>query len=800
MNYVRFFDEISLKDLPVVGGKNASLGEMVQQLAPKGILIPNGFALTAQAYWHFVEANGMRQQLTDLMRGVGKGKDLKKLKNNAQKARELFERGTMPDDLAAQIIAAYKKLSKQYKLTACDVAVRSSATAEDLPTASFAGQQETYLNIHGEKQLIESCKRCMGSLFTDRAIFYRIEQGIDHIKVALSVGVQKMVRSDRACAGVAFSLDTETGFKDVIVINASYGLGETVVKGVVTPDEYMVHKQTLEKKFSPIIKKRLGDKFIKLIYTSSSKKPTKYMHVPRTERSHFALKDDEILALSRMVLTIENHYSRLKKSWEPMDVEWAKDGVDDNIYIVQARPETVHAHSGSSASFATYVLKRNQKKMVIASGQSIGQKIVSGKVRIIKKVSEIDQLKDGEILVTQMTDPDWVPVMKKAAGIITQQGGRTCHAAIVSRELGIPAIVGALDVLKLVKNGQTITIDCSQGQTGYIYSGALAYEKKLVNVQKIPNLGSKIMINIAEPDTVFSLAHLPVQGVGLARTEFIIANAIGIHPMAFVHTERIKDKKTKQAIKERAQAYSDSKSFFVDTLAQGVGMIAAAFYPKPVVVRFSDFKSNEYRNLMGGIYFEEHEENPMLGFRGASRYVHERYKDAFALECAAMKKVREDMGFSNVILMVPFVRTVQEGKKVVESMRQHGLEQGRNDLKVIMMCEIPSNVLLMDQFSSVFDGFSIGSNDLTQLVLGVDRDSALVAHLFDERNGAVVAMMESAIKGAHKSKRPIGICGQAPSDYPDIARKLIELKIDSISLNHDAVMPFLLGMSKKKSK
>ncbi|HEB41483.1 MAG TPA: phosphoenolpyruvate synthase, partial [Candidatus Dependentiae bacterium] len=772
------------------------LGQMISQLHAQGIRIPDGFAVTAAAYWYYLEHNHFIKTMRQIMNQLSDYTDIALLKKVGHEIRSLLVDGNMPADLAQEIVKAYHELSQEYKQTACDVAVRSSATAEDLPTASFAGQQETYLNVRGDEQLLVSCKKSMASLFTDRAIVYRIEQGFDHFDVALSVGVQKMIRSDLASAGVIFSLDTESGFKEVVLIESSWGLGEAIVKGLVIPDEFMVFKPTLAQNFKPIIKKQLGTKTAKIIYANSD---TKTVPVPRAEQEQFSLTDDEILELARITVIIEDHYSALKNKWSPMDIEWAKDGIDGKIYVIQARPETVHAVKKETV-LQQYVLKdgfQAHEKQLLLTGLSIGQQIVSGKVRIIEDVRDSGQVQEGDIIVTGMTDPDWVPVMKKAAGIVTDRGGRTCHAAIVSRELGITAIVGTHDATKKIEDKQVVTLDCSRGNVGFIYEGTIPFVVQDIRLTEIPTIPVALMVNIADPDSAFQVSFLPTAGVGLARLEFIITYSIKIHPLALIHPDRIKDKKVLQEIEMSTAAYPNKADFFVDRLAQGISMIAAAFYPRTVIVRLSDFKSNEYRNLIGGIYFEPEEENPMLGFRGASRYCHERYKEAFALECAALKKVRDTMGLTNVRIMVPFVRTVKEAVGVLREMKNNGLEKGVNGLQVVMMSEVPSNVLLVDEFSKLFDGFSIGSNDLTQLTLGVDRDSELLADIFDERDEAVKKIMKLAIEGAHRNGRYIGICGQAPSDYPEIAQFVISCGIDSISLNPDSVLPFLMRYAKK---
>ena len=799
--YIKKFEDLNIKDIPSVGGKNASLGEMIQKLTPKGVLIPSGFAVTADAYRYHLKENNLEAKIEKLLSKINR-KKLQDFAKIGKSIRSLIEKATLPKDLQKEIIQAYKEMEKRYGKN-CDVAVRSSATAEDLPEASFAGQQETYLNIHGEKKLLDSCVKCFASLFTDRAISYRIDHGFDHMDVALSVGVQKMIRSDMASAGVVFTLDTESGFKDVIFINSAYGLGENVVKGNISPDEFYVHKLTLQKGFRPILKKRLGLKRKKMIYSASAKDSTKNIDVPIKDRKVFSLTDDEILKLSKQCLIIEKHYSDIKGRWSPMDIEWAKDGKSGKIYIVQARPETVHSLNQNNNFIEEYTLKKHPKNKILSKGKSVGRKIAFGKAKVIKSAKDMHKIKKGDILVTDMTDPDWEPIMKIASGIVTNRGGRTCHAAIVSRELGIPAIVGTQDATEKIKDGQTITIDCASSEVGVVYAGKIPFDFKRIEIKKIPKLKTEIMMNVGNPDQAFNFAMLPNDGVGLARLEFIINDSIKIHPMALVEFEKIKNKssllskKDRKEIEDLSLGYKDKKEFFVDKLAQEVGTIAAAFYPKPVIVRLSDFKSNEYKKLIGGESFEPEEENPMLGFRGASRYYNEKYSAAFALECAAMKKIREVMGLTNVKLMIPFVRTVEEGKKVLDEMKKNNLQQHKTGLEVYMMVEIPANVLLIDDFSKIFDGFSIGSNDLTQTILAVDRDSALVAGLFDERNPAVKKMLKLAIDGAKRNKKKIGICGQAPSDYPEISKFLVKSGIDSISLNPDTVLKVMMMLGKK---
>jgi pyruvate, water dikinase len=798
MKFIKKFEELNIKDIPLVGGKNASLGEMIQQLVPKGIRIPTGFVITADAYWYHLKENNLVDEIKNHISKINK-KDLEEFSQVGHKIRSLIRKALLPDDLQQEIAKTYKEMEKKYG-ELCDVAVRSSATAEDLPEASFAGQQETFLNIRGEEELLKAVVDCMASLFTDRAISYRIDHGFSHMDVALSVGVQKMIRSDKSSAGVVFTLDTETGFKDVIFINSSYGLGENVVKGSVDPDEFYVHKPTLEKGFKPILKKRLGRKKIRMIYSQDAKETTKNVKVPRIERKAFSLNDEEILDLARQSLMIEKHYSKQKEKWSPMDIEWAKDGLDGKIYILQARPETVHSLTQEQNYIEEYILDKQeaQKNKVLAQGKSVGRKIVAGKARVVESAKNMHEVEVGDILVTDMTDPDWEPIMKVAAGIVTNRGGRTCHAAIVSRELGIPAIVGTQNATEKIKDGQMVTIDCSGGEVGVIYNGEVLFEVKKIEIEEIPKLETKIFMNVGNPDEAFGFAQLPSDGVGLARLEFIINTSIQIHPMALIDINKVEDKTVYKNIEDLTFGYKDKTQFFVEKLAQEAGTIAAAFYPRPVIIRMSDFKSNEYRELIAGKYFEPTEENPMLGFRGASRYYHEKYAPAFALECAAMKLIREVMGLDNVKLMIPFVRTIKEAEQVIKEMRKHGLVQGENGLEIYMMCEIPSNVLLIDEFSKIFDGFSIGSNDLTQTTLAVDRDSALIAHIFDERNEAVKKMLKLAIEGAKKNNKKIGICGQAPSDYPEISKFLVECGIDSISLNPDAVLEEILILGGKR--
>ncbi|MGE3779495.1 MAG: phosphoenolpyruvate synthase, partial [Pirellulaceae bacterium] len=712
-----------------------------------------------------------------------------------RRIRQAILAAELPVALREPILTAYRRLSGGEQPV--DVAVRSSATAEDLPDASFAGQQETYLNVLGEPALLECCRRCFASLFTDRAISYRQDKGYDHFRVALSVGVQRMVRSDRGAAGVMFSIDTETGFRDVVLINAAYGLGENVVQGAVNPDEYYVFKPTLLGGFRPILQKKVGTKEFKLIYDTGGGRMVRNVPVPSEDRLRFAIDDDEILQLARWACSIEEHYSARRGGYTPMDIEWAKDGQNGKLYILQARPETVQSRRPAQ-KVSVYAL--GGKSRVLAEGRSVGEKIARGPVRIIRQVEHLDTVQPGDILVTDKTDPDWEPTMKKAAAIVTNRGGRTCHAAIVSRELGLPAIVGTNNGTEVLRGGQQVTVSCAEGETGRVYEGLLPFQVQEVNLERLARPRTRIMMNVGNPDEALRLSFLPNDGVGLAREEFIISTYVRAHPLALLDYATIEDPLVRHEIDALTFGYEDKAQYFIDKLAQGVSLIAAAFFPKDVIVRLSDFKSNEYANLVGGRPYEPVEENPMLGFRGASRYYDPRYQRAFALECRAMKKVRDEMGLVNVKLMVPFCRTVEEGRRVLAEMEKHGLRRGAGGLEVYVMCEIPSNVILADEFAEVFDGFSIGSNDLTQLVLGVDRDSEIVAHVFDERNAAVTKMISSVIRTAKAKGRKIGICGQAPSDYPDFARFLVEQGIDSISLTPDAVVKTTLEVLEYESQ
>ena len=769
MTYIRFFSELKLSDVPSVGGKNASLGEMYQQLSSQGVRVPNGFATTADAYRYYLAHNGLnapiQQQLNQL-----NIHDVQSLARCGAHIRDLIAHAQMPADLETEIIQAYQQLTGTYQETALAVAVRSSATAEDLPDASFAGQQDTYLNVRGHAQLIECIQRVFASLFTNRAISYRIDKGFDHMKVALSAGIQTMVRSDLACAGVMFSIDTESGFKDAVFITGSYGLGENVVQGVVSPDEAYVFKPTLNDGFQPVLSRHLGEKALKMVYSDSLKHPTKNIPVPLEEQQIYCLTEDELVTLARYAITIEHHYSTLAGKYQPMDIEWAKDGLSGELFIVQARPETVHTqHEGQQIEN----FKLQARGEILITGKSVGRKIATGVARVIKDASHIHALQAGEVLVTDMTDPDWEPIMKIAAAIITNRGGRTCHAAIISRELGLPAIVGTSSATTTIQTGDLITVSCAEGEVGYVYAGALPFVSESVAISHVARPDTKIMMNLANPERAFDLSAIPNDGVGLARLEFIINNSIGIHPNALLHFSELQDSSLKSEILQRTRAYASPVDFYVQKLAEGIAMIAAAFYPKKVIFRMSDFKSNEYANLLGGSLFEPIEGNPMIGFRGASRYYSTLFKDAFALECQAMRIARDIKGLKNIRLMIPFTRTPEEGEKVLNIMAEHGLKRGVDGLEVYVMCEIPANVISADAFLDLFDGFSIGSNDLTQLTLGVDRDSELVAHIFDERQKCMLDMLSMAITACKRRGKYIGICGQAPIPLPDVISEVI---------------------------
>ncbi len=787
--FVLWFSETGIKDVPKVGGKNASLGEMYRQLSSQGVKVPNGFATTAYAYRFFIKEAGIRKAIKEILSDLDIS-DIHNLQSRGKKVRQLILKSSLTPEFEKEIVSAYHRLSRHYKVNNVDVAVRSSATAEDLPDASFAGQQETFLNIKGEKDLLLAVRRCIASLFTDRAIAYREEKGFDHFQIALSVGIQKMVRSDLGASGVMFSIDTESGFKDVVLINAIYGLGEYMVQGMVTPDEYFVFKPSLEKGKYAIISKTLGAKKRKLIYNIGNHiRPVKDALVPEKDRDSFVLTDKEVMKLAQWAVLIEKHYKK------PMDMEWAKDGKTGELFIVQARPETVQSQRDYQM-IEEYRLREKSKELV--AGAAVGNKIGAGEVNVIMDVEDIDKFKPGQVLVTDMTDPDWVPIMKQAAAIVTDKGGRTSHAAIVSRELGIPAVVGTGNATRKLKNRDKVTVVCSQGEVGRVYAGLLDYSVRKINVKKIKKPNVQMMMIVGEPDQAFNFSFIPNDGVGLAREEFIVSNYIKIHPQALLDYKKLTDKKVKKQIDEITAGYADKKQFYIDKLAEGIARIAAAFYPKDVIVRLSDFKTNEYANLIGGLNYEPKEENPMLGWRGASRYYDPKFIDIFKLECQALKKVRDIMGLTNVKIMIPFVRTLAEAKKVIKIMSSQGLKRHVNGLELYMMVEIPANVILAEKFAKLFDGFSIGSNDLTQLTLGLDRDSGIVSHVGNENNEAVKDLIAQAIKIAKKTKTKIGICGQGPSDFPEFAEFLVRNGIDSISLSPDTVLKTAMMLSKKK--
>jgi pyruvate,water dikinase len=782
--YIRWFSELGNADVPIVGGKNASLGEMYRELTARGVNVPNGFAVTAEAYRYVLEQASAWPLLHEALEGVNVA-DVDDLARRAQRARDIVLEAGLPSDLAAQVVDAYARLKSEYGQEVT-VAVRSSATAEDLPTASFAGQHETFLNIAGEAELLDAIRRCFASLFKDRAISYRVEHGFDHFKVYLSVGVMKMVRSDLASSGVIFSLDTESGFRDVVFITGAYGLGENVVQGTVDPDEFHVFKPTLRSGHRTVLRRTLGGKKIRMVYAEGpGPDTTRNVATSEQEQRRFCLSDEEVLSLADAAIRIEDHYSAKAGQPMPMDVEWAKDGIDGKLYMVQARPETV-ASQKSLTTFDEYKLEG--KGETRASGRAVGGKVATGKARVITDVAHLNQFHAGEVLVADATMPDWGTVMKVAAAVVTNRGGRTCHAAIVARELGIPAVVGCDNATEVIRTGEEVTVSCADGDMGHVYAGRIPFRKITTDLSTLEKPQTHLMVNIANPDIAFQTSLLPNDGVGLARMEFIVAEHIKAHPMALVHPEKVADPDTRRAIEELTYLFARPADFFVRQLSEGVGMIAAAFYPKPVIVRMSDFKTNEYATLLGGQGFEPSEENPMLGFRGASRYTHPAYADGFALECMAMKRVRQEMGLRNVKLMIPFCRRVQEAERVLEAMAKHGLERGADGLEIYVMCEIPNNVIQIDAFAKLFDGFSIGSNDLTQLVLGVDRDSEIVAFDFDERDSGVTEMIRQTVEGGRRNGRHVGICGQAPSDYPEVAEYLVEIGIDSISLNPDTII------------
>jgi len=787
--FILWLKDIKYKDVPLVGGKNASLGEMYNQLSGRGINVPNGFALTSEAYWYFLKENKLEKKLKKIFVKFNP-KSIKSLQETGSRARKIILGGKLPEDLKEKIAESYRKLEKEYGKN-CEVAVRSSGVAEDAPKDSFAGQFETFLNVKGKEKLLEAIKKCLASSFGDRVIAYREEKKISHLNFALSIGVQKMARSDLASSGIIFTLDTESGFKDIVLINSIWGVGEMIVKGKITPNQFYVFKPTLKQGYRPIIVKNLGRKNKKYIFAKNG--GLEEADVSPKNQLKFSLSDEDILTLAKWAVLIEEHYGK------PQDIEWAKDGKTGKLFIVQSRPETVYAvQNKKTATYQEYQIKT--KKSPVITGIAIGNKIGIGKIRLISDVSKISQFQKGEVLLTKMTDPDWVPVMRLASAIITDEGGKACHAAIVARELGVPCIVGVRVATKLFKTGETVTVDCTQGSIGRIYQGEIPFILKKYDLKKIPKLKTKIMVNIGAPDIAFKTSFLPNSGVGLARIEFILADKIRIHPLALYHYDSLKDRKTKSEIDRITSHFKDKKQYFIDKLAEGISQIAAAFYPKSVIVRLSDFKTNEYAALVGGKIFEPEESNPMLGWRGASRYYDEKFRPAFEMECKAIKKAREVFGLKNIWAMIPFCRTVEEGKTVLEEMRKNGLGKTRNGLKVIVMCEIPSNVVLVDQFSEIFDSYSVGSNDLTQLLLGVDRDNAKIAHIFDESNEAVKRTIAEFIKKAHQYGKKVSICGEAPASVPGFVEFLIKCGIDSISVNPDSVIKTILLADKVEKK
>jgi len=779
MRYIRFFNELTINDIGTVGGKNASLGEMYKNLTPKGINIPNGFATTSEAYWLLLKENKIKHSIGKILFDLDIS-DTSNLQSRGAAVRKLILDSKLPTVLEDEILEAYKILSKEYSKRAVDVAVRSSGTAEDLPEASFAGQQETFLNINTPEALLLSVKKCFASLFTDRAISYRESRGFNHFKVALSVGIQKMVRSDKSSSGIMFSIDTESGSENLILINSIFGLGENVVSGRVNADEFFVFKPTLKLGINTILKRSLGSKKEKMIYSEDGR-DTLNVETTSAEQKSFSLDDSEIIELAKQALIIEEHYRC------PMDIEWAKDADENRLYIVQARPETVQSQLQKASDIEKYSIVVPKETKIFTSGRAVGDKIGVGRVNIINDTSEFDKFRDGDILVADTTNPDWEPIMKKASAVVTNRGSRTCHAAIVAREIGVPAVVGCTNATEVLEDGISVSVSCAEGDKGFVYEGILDYKKEKINLSELKPTKTKLFMNIGNPAEAFNFAKMPNDGVGLARMEFIMTHSINAHPMALVDIKKGKEVKESDSITSFMTPYSDTKEFFLRKLSEGIGMIASAFYPKPVIIRTSDFKSNEYRNMLGGLEYEAVEENPMIGFRGASRYYDKSYKEAFEWECQALKRVRDEMGLTNIKIMLPFVRTAAEGKKVIDIMKTQGLVQGENSLEIYAMCEIPANVILADEFLKIFDGYSIGSNDLTQLTLGVDRESAKIAHIFDERDEAVKRMLKMAIEACKKTGKYIGICGQAPSDYPEITEFLVEHGIDSISLNPDSL-------------
>ncbi|MFO0874526.1 MAG: phosphoenolpyruvate synthase [Phycisphaerales bacterium] len=788
------FREIAIDDIPTVGGKNASLGEMIRELAPLGVRVPDGFAVTAEAYRLHLREAGIESWVYDRLATLG-ADDTRRLAEVAAEIRGRIADAPLPARVREQVTAAYAALSRDGGAPdGIDVAVRSSATAEDLPAASFAGQQESYLNVRGVVRLDAAVRACMASLFTDRAIVYRVNNGFDHRTVALSVGVQRMVRSDLASAGTIFTLDTESGFRGVVLIDAAWGLGESVVKGRIRPDEFWVHKATARAGFGSIVRKELGEKNVKLVYDDRVQPGVRTVAVAPADQARFSLADEEILLLARWATIVEEHYSARAGRDVPMDLEWAKDGRSGDLFLVQARPETVQSRRAAGATIELFRIKG--KRAPLLTGKSVGARVAAGPVRLVRSTEDLHRFQEGEVLVATMTDPDWEPVLRKAAAVVTDRGGRTCHAAIVSREMGLPCVVGAGAATTTLRDGQVVTVSCAEGDVGNVYDGAVPFQREQLDPSTLPTPRVPLMLNLADPGQAFRLCQLPSAGVGLMRIEFLVSTWIGVHPMALVHPERIADAAVRDEIARRTTAYESPGEFFVQRLATGIAQIGAAFHPRPVIVRFSDFKTNEYARLLGGELFEPHEENPMIGFRGASRYYDERYREGFALECAAIRRVRERMGLVNVIVMIPFCRTLGEARAVLDEMARNGLHRGKDGMQVYVMCEIPNNVILADEFSALFDGFSIGSNDLTQLALGVDRDSALLMHLFDERDPGVKRLIQMVIERAHANGRKVGICGQAPSDYPDFAVWLADLGIDSMSLNPDS----LPGVARRLAK
>ena len=778
------FRELSRESLPVVGGKNASLGEMIQSLADAGVQVPDGFAVTADAFRLHLQRAGLVDEGIYNELDALDIEDVDALAKTARRIRERIRRAELPQEVAEETVKAYEEISRQYGEDLTDVAVRSSATAEDLPTASFAGQQETYLNIHGRQELLDAVRDCMASLFTDRAIVYREHRDFDHRQVALSVGVQKMVRSDLACAGVLFTLDTESGFRDVVMINGAYGLGETVVQGRVNPDEFWVHKPTLRDGYRSVIRRERGEKEVKLIYAEGGARTVREVSVPEKDRLRLVITDDEALQLARWGVAIEDHYLDDNGNPMPMDIEWAKDGRTGELFIVQARPETVHSQAGPPR-FEVY--QRRGTGNVLARGKAVGNKVGTGKARVVRSIDELGSFEKGEILVAPMTDPDWEPILARAGAVVTDHGGRTCHAAIVSRELDIPCVVGTGAATRDLADGTEVTVSCAEGDEGVVYEGVVEFDRQEIAAEELPEAAVPVMLNLGNPANAFFLGQMPTAGVGLTRIEFVVSSWIGIHPMALLRPERVRDLGVRAEIAERTNGYPSPAEFFIDRLSSGIAQVAASFYPRPILVRFSDFKTNEYAGLLGGSYFEPEEANPMIGFRGASRYYDDRYRDGFALECQAIRRVRETMGLTNVKVMVPFCRTINEGHLVLDELASNGLRSGEDGLEIYVMAEIPNNVFLADEFAEIFDGFSIGSNDLAQLVLGVDRDSEILSHIYDERDPGVKRAIEQIIQVAHSKGRPVGFCGQAPSDHPGFAEFLASLGIDSISVTPDAL-------------